>query len=287
MNGLKMKIPFGVHIVFFEGGLGNQMFEYAFYLSLREKCPLAFYGFDTYAAEVEHYGYELDKIFHIDSHRERNRHSFLRKLERHHYVEFTEVQEENAITYNPKVYEDIRHPHVYKGYWQTEKYFEHIADDVRKAFRYRDEKLSEQTKKMAAEIQKMRNPVSLHVRRGDYVGLSDTKTFGMEYYDAAVKMMREKYSGGTIVVFSDDPEWAKTNMPYVDMVVVDWNKGKDSWQDMYLMSQCTHNIIANSSFSWWGAWLNAHLDKQVIAPKKWMTWESEESDVVPQAWIRM
>ena len=282
-----MKMPFGVHIVVFDGGLGNQMFEYAFYLSLRDKCSYAFYGFDTYAAEEEHYGYELDKIFHVDSHRERNRHAFLRKLERHHYVDFTEVKEGNAIIYNQEVYKDILHPHVYRGYWQTEKYFEHIADKVRKAFRFREEKISKQTRAMAEEIRQMVNPISLHVRRGDYVGNTSTATFGMEYYDAAVKIIREKFNGGRLLVFSDDPEWAKKNLPYEDMMVVDWNNGEDSWQDMYLMSQCTHNIIVNSSFSWWGAWLNEHSEKQVIAPKRWMTWELENSDIISHRWIRL
>lgn len=280
-----MKIPFGVHIVFFDGGLGNQMFEYAFYLMLRKKCPWAVYGFDTYAAED--FGYALDAVFRIDTHRERNRHAFLRKLERHHYVDFTEVKEISAIEYDAHVFDDIWHPHVYMGYRQTEKYFKPIEDKVRKVFQFKKEKLSDQTRAMAEKILAMKNPVSLHVRRGDYVGISDTKTFGMEYYDAAVKMMREKYDGGTIVVFSDDPEWAKTNLPYEDMVVVDWNKGEDSWQDMYLMSQCKYNIIANSSFSWWGAWLNENPDKQVIAPKKWMVWEPEHSDIIPESWKRL
>lgn len=282
-----MKIPLGLHIVRFDGGLGNQMFEYAFYLSLRDKCPLAFYGFDTYAADIAHNGYELDKIFHIDSHRERNIYAFLRKLERHHYVDFTEMKEENYMTYDARVYENVRHPHVYNGFWQSEKYFLDIEDKVRRVFRFREELLSEKTRQKAKEIHECKNAVSLHVRRGDYVGIGNTKTFGMEYYDAAEEMMRKEFNGGRLVVFSDDLEWAKTNLPYKDMVVVDWNKGKDSWQDMFLMTQCTHNIIANSSFSWWGAWLNEHPNKQVIAPKKWMKDEPKDADIIPQTWIRL
>lgn len=281
-----MKIPIGLHIIQFAGGLGNQMFEYAFYLSLRERCPLAFYGFDTYAAEVEHYGYELDNIFHIDSHRERNRHAFMCKLERHHYVQFTEVREENAIVYTPDVYGNIWHPHVYKGYWQSEKYFLPVMQDVRVAFRFREEKLSEKTKIFAHQLQQSRDTISLHVRRGDYVSIGDTKTFGKEYYDAAVRIANA-HGGGQIVVFSDDVQWVKANLHYENMLFVDWNIGVDSWQDMYLMSLCKHNIIANSSFSWWGAWLNSNPDKIVIAPKKWMTWEPECSDIIPNTWIRL
>lgn len=282
-----MKIPFGLHIIRFDGGLGNQMFEYAFYLSLRDKCPLALYGFDTYASDTAHNGYELDKIFHIDSHRERNRHAILRKLERHHDVDFTEVKENNYLIYDAYAFNNLRQPHVYNGFWQSEKYFMGIEERVRKCFRFREEWLSDKTRQMAKELRESKNAISLHVRRGDYVRIGNTKTFGIEYYDAAVKMMRKKFNSGKLVAFSDDPEWTKKNLPYKDMVVIDWNTGKDSWQDMYLMSQCTHNIIANSSFSWWGAWLNEHLDKQVIAPRKWMKDEPEGSNIIPQSWARL
>lgn len=282
-----MKILYGLHIIRFDGGLGNQMFEYAFYLSLRYKNPFAVYAFDTSASDSSHNGYELDRVFYIDSSRECNRYAFLYKLERHHYVDFTEVSEENAIVYESNVYSKIWHSHIYIGYWQTEKYFKHITTIVRNAFRFREELLSKKTKQMMRIIRESKNAISLHVRRGDYVGIGNTKTFGMEYYDAAVKKMREKYKDATLFVFSDDPEWVRKNLLYENMMVVDWNIGKDAWQDMYLMSQCQHNIIANSSFSWWGAWLNSNPDKIVVAPKKWMTWEPEQSDIIPNSWLRL
>lgn len=91
---------------------------------------------------------------------------------------------------------------------------------------------------------------------------------------------------GRIVLFSDDIEWAKQNMQIKNGIFVDWNKSIDSWQDMYLMSLCKHNIIANSSFSWWGAWLNTNPNKIVIAPQQWMKSDSGK-DVIPETWIRL
>jgi hypothetical protein len=87
-------------------------------------------------------------------------------------------------------------------------------------------------------------------------------------------------------VFTDDKEWVRENFQLDNAVYVQHNTGRNSWQDMYLMSRCKHNIIANSSFSWWGAWLNTHPDKIVVAPKKW--WRLfENDDVVPEIWVRM
>lgn len=282
-----MQNLFGLHIIRFDGGLGNQMFEYAFYLSMRHQHSNGIYAFDTIASNTAHNGFELDRIFGIDSCRKQKRLSGLRKLAHRHLLRIREVTEDNFMTYCPRVYNEKGCANEYVGYWQTEKYFLQIEDEVRRVFRFREELLSERTKTMSVALHKNAKSISLHVRRGDYKVIDNTKTFGIEYYDAAVKLLREKHNGGDLIVFSDDPEWAKNNLPYKDMTVVDWNNGVDSWQDMYLMSQCTYNIIANSSFSWWGAWLNSNPEKLVIAPKKWMKDEPEHADIIPTSWIRL
>lgn len=89
-----------------------------------------------------------------------------------------------------------------------------------------------------------------------------------------------------MIIFSDNIEWCRANLSMEDALYVDWNNGVDSWQDMYLMSLCKHNIIANSSFSWWGAWLNENPNKIVIAPKQWMK-SDVGVDVIPKTWIRI
>ncbi|MGC3976990.1 MAG: alpha-1,2-fucosyltransferase [Paludibacteraceae bacterium] len=105
-------------------------------------------------------------------------------------------------------------------------------------------------------------------------------------YENAVKYIKDTVGKVRFYVFSDDPEWVNTNFGLENAVYVQHNTDSDSWQDMYLMSQCKHNIIANSSFSWWGAWLNANPAKIVIAPRKW--WRLfDKDDVVPSEWIRL
>jgi len=112
----------------------------------------------------------------------------------------------------------------------------------------------------------------------------------MDYYQRAVYFLRNKalIDGGIAYVFSDDPDWVRNNLKIdTEIVFVDWNRGTESWQDMYLMSLCKHNIIANSTFSWWGAWLNQNPDKVVIAPRKWMTYDEGGIDIIPEDWIRL
>ena len=87
-------------------------------------------------------------------------------------------------------------------------------------------------------------------------------------------------------VFSDDLEWVKANFDLPDAVYVDWNKGEDSWQDMMLMSRCRHHVICNSTFSWWGAWLNPRKEKIIIAPERW-TRDADSREIVPEEWIRV
>ena len=140
------------------------------------------------------------------------------------------------------------------------------------------------------------NSVSVHVRRGDYVLDKNTQEFhgvcGVDYYLDAIKLIASKMDDLLLVFFSDDTEWAIEefkNLPY-SLIFIDHNKGENSWKDMFLMSNCKHNIIANSSFSWWAAYLNQNQNKMVIAPKQWFadpTKNSETSDLIPESWIRL
>ena len=108
----------------------------------------------------------------------------------------------------------------------------------------------------------------------------------VEYYENAIRYVRERYPQAVFYVFSDDLDWVRENIPSAGkMVFVDWNRGKDSWQDMFLMSKCHHNILANSSFSWWGAWLNTHPEKLVIAPERWANCPAP--DALPDGWVRI
>ena len=176
------------------------------------------------------------------------------------------------------------------GYWQTEKYFLDAAPVIRADFTFKSA-LTGGNADLAEQISGG-NSVSLHVRRGDYASNpKTTATHGLcslDYYRSAVRYVSERVENPIFFVFSDDLDWVKANLK-VDFPCqyVDHNYGDKSYNDMHLMSLCRHQIIANSSFSWWGAWLNANPDKIVVAPKKWFVNENNTADLLPQGWVSL
>jgi hypothetical protein len=289
------------------GGLGNQIFIYSFCESLRargEKVAL-FVPHRTNSQAYGHQGYELEKLFPIKtgngffakfivgllsiySHLLRFFPTKLRPaLYRMIGIHVVTV-DENFIFY-PKVFSDKHRHELFRGTWQSELYFQEAKDKVRQTLVFRKELLSEETKKITKEMNTVQS-VSIHIRRGDYLSYQYANGFAgvctPDYYLRAIEYIKGKMDSPQFYIFTDDKEWVNVNFPLENATYVVHNTGKDSWQDMYLMSQCHYNIIANSSFSWWGAWLNANLDKIVIAPKIW--WRLfENDDVVPEEWIRL
>lgn len=174
-------------------------------------------------------------------------------------------------------------------YFQNEKYFINIADDIRKEFTLKQE-LSFKAKEILQKIENS-NSVSLHVRRGDYITNQKTNSFhgvcGMDYYQEAMNIIKEKISNPAFFIFSDDIAWARDNFKDKDFVFVSDTAIEDV-EELILMSKCKHNIIANSSFSWWGAWLNNNPNKIVIAPQKWFNnKKANQTDIVPESWIKI
>lgn len=185
---------------------------------------------------------------------------------------------------------EVSHNAYLAGHWQSEKYFSDASETIRSDFTFRHP-LTKQNAELAGRIGQTM-AVSLHVRRGDYV--SDTKAnaahglCSLEYYRAAVLLMAEHVECPEFFVFSDDIAWVKANLK-IDFPsrYLDHNQGAESYNDMRLMSLCRHHIIANSSFSWWGAWLNPNPDKLVIAPKKWFAYDSNVADLFPAGWVSL
>jgi hypothetical protein len=136
------------------------------------------------------------------------------------------------------------------------------------------------------------NAVSLHVRRGDYVHNSTNaatyEVCSLDYYRASIRHMAERIQQPKFFIFSDDIAWVKNNLK-IDFPhhYVDCNHGEESYNDMRLMSLCQHHIIANSSFSWWGAWLNPNREKIVIAPKNWFAIERDTRDLYSAGWMTL
>lgn len=177
-----------------------------------------------------------------------------------------------------------------QGYWQSEKYFEQAAAEIRADFAFR-QPMSEANAAWAERIGRC-NAVSLHVRRGDYV--SDAKTRATlqlcapEYYRAAIGHVAERVAKPEFFVFSDDMPWVRANLDIgFPCHYIDHNLGAESYRDMQLMGLCRHHIIANSSFSWWGAWLNPDPGKIVVAPEKWFANGNRVDDLIPASWVKL
>ncbi len=170
------------------------------------------------------------------------------------------------------------------GFWQKEKYFKNIRGILLKEFTLKDP-LPAERDELVKEIQ-TKNSVSIHIRRGDYILPKYQKIFYQctpEYFYSAIKYMQEKVENPHFFIFSNDIEWAKNLDLPIETTFVD---PALAHHDLALISMCKHNIIANSSFSWWGAWLNQNPEKIVVAPKQWFIEESPV-DVVPENWIRI
>jgi len=272
-------------VVKFLGGLGNQMFQYAFYLSLEKhfknvKADLS--DFESYAL---HNGFELEKIFNIHLKPAstfdlrlllpENRKWIWRKLRRLYNAKDAYWEEFPQFVFHKQVLEETKSKY-YWGYWQHINYFQAIEKDIRAAFRFPE--MSDEKNISLAKRIKENSSVALHVRRGDYIqhpilgGLCDE-----EYYKKSIDYINEQVESPLFIIFSNDIAWCKEQFGNLNAVFVDWNTGRDSYIDMQLMSMCKHFIIANSSFSWWGAWLQASPDKIVISPKKWVNDDSADT----------
>ena len=177
------------------------------------------------------------------------------------------------------------------GYWQSERYFADAADHIRSDFTIRTAP-DGRNGEVAAAINECA-AVSVHIRRGDYVTDAKTAAFHgicpIEYYHEAVKAIAKRVAKPHFFVFSDDPTWVREqiSIPH-PLTIVDHNGPDLAHEDLRLMSLCRHQIIANSSFSWWGAWLNPRPDKIVIAPSRWFNDPAvETSDLIPASWLRL
>lgn len=285
-------------LVTLSGGLGNQMFQYAFYLSLKMHDEKVYLYKNKILNNADHNGYELERLFHVEKVYDDKRMTNLLLKKgigniMKHILFPVKVRE--RIIHDYSAYGDWlnRTPwygvHLV-GYWQSECYFERVSGVVRNSFSFDKQMLNERTKSCFESMCSV-NAISLHVRRGDYLLAENVGSLGnicdKRYYQKAMDVINEKVENPVFYVFSDDIKWTIENIPLPENAVfVDWNRRQDSWQDMFLMSSCKHNIIANSSFSWWGAWLNNNENKSVIAPALWIR-NTPAPNVAPSSWIRI
>jgi len=285
------------------GGLGNQMFQYAagraLSLAVEQPFLLDLRGFTNYAL---HNGFELDRVFSAP------------------VKVATAGDVRNMLGWRSselvrKVFKRIKSPLLHgtrlaiephfnywsglraggtkrylMGYWQSEMYFKDYAETLRSDFNFTIP-LDETNQNIAQGIQHS-NAVSLHVRRGDYITHTPNakilSTCSLDYYNKAIDYISKRVDSPHFFLFSDDMEWVKASLdiPF-EKTYIEHNRGADSYRDMQLMHMCRHHIIANSSFSWWGAWLNPNPDKLVVAPKTWFSDGKVDDDLIPREWIRL
>ena len=292
-------------IVRLSGGLGNQLFQYAFGRKLAvERNQKLMLDISLYE-EMKTRTYKLDSLnicADIASNAEiltftRRAHRdiislgfrfFQRCIPYYKRLRFFE----QSFVYDPNV-SYIGKSVYLKGSWQSEKYFLPIRNILRAELTPKTP--IEREYISFAESITSSNSVSLHVRRGDYVmnpRINDKHgTCSVSYYQDAVKLMNERLPSAKYYIFSDDLEWAQSNLDFIQNKQIIFHVpdvlNADA-QEMWLMSQCKHHIIANSSFSWWGAWLSNNPSKIIICPQKWFSNSPHSTkDLIPGSWVQL
>jgi hypothetical protein len=290
-------------VVKIHGGLGNQLFQYALgrSLALTYKQPVT-YDISWYGQKTGEIQRPFDlKHFQVtlpEANPEEIRAllRFQRKagpigwLKSFLTADSSKYVFDESYSFNPKIL-SMKAPAYLHGFWQSPKYFAEISDVIRKEFTP-IRPPNEVNQQMLTRIQS--GPaISLHVRRGDYVSNKKTNSFHgtmtLDYYRSAIAKLQSHEPGATIYVFSDDPDWVKQNLTFdLPTVFVDCNGAATAYEDLRLMSSCDHHVIANSTFSWWGAWLNQRPHKLVVAPARWFAHpDMKTDDLLPAEWIKI
>lgn len=272
------------------GGFGNQMFIYAFYLRMKKRYPKTRIDLSDMVHYHAHHGYEMNRVFRLPSTEFCINRSLKKVIE---FLFFKTILErkQKQDTYWAFEKDYASWPLVYfKGFYQSERYFSDIQDEVRQAFTFDLSCANAQSLAMMKQIDNDTHAVSLHVRRGDYLKPPFWDSIGCvcqePYYHRATAEMEKRVDAPVYYVFSEDIAWVKEHLNLPQAVYIDWNQGADSWQDMMLMSHCRNHIICNSTFSWWGAWLNPRKNKTVIVPSRWFMKE-ETPYIYPARWIKV
>lgn len=256
--------------VFLQGGLGNQLFQIAAAYSLAVDNNSQFCLCDDF--------YHLPLQGNNYSNYKDNIYSKIQILKEK--PDFSYVYDEKSFNFSKIDYRD--EDMFIRGYFQSEKYFKHNEMKVRELFFFPEESVNN-IKNKYEDILSGDNNIFLHVRRGDYINLSQHPVCEMSYYKEAISNFD---SNSNFLIFSDDIDWCKRFFKRKNHIVIESN---NDYEDLYLMSQCQGGIMANSSFSWWGAWLIDNQNKKIIAPKKWFGSDLNHdiSDLIPESWIKI
>ncbi|GAA4333777.1 alpha-1,2-fucosyltransferase [Flaviaesturariibacter amylovorans] len=282
-------------VIQLKGGLGNQMFQYAAAraLALRHGAEVLL--------DTAHYRADQLRNFDLlqlsaqarvataaEAARLRPDGLLQRVAARLRPLRSRRFYKEPHFHYDPG-FAQLGHEVYLQGYFQSERYFAPFADRIRAELQLR-EPLSPQLLELGRAMQAQES-VSLHIRRGDYSNPVTLKVHGIlpiSYYQKAMEVMSRHLDAPRYYLFTDDPAWVLEHLDIPGAEVVSGHHTKAHFEDLFLMSQCRHQVIANSSFSWWGAWLNSNPGKKVIAPAQWFhEGPPDTQDLVPAGWTRL
>jgi len=277
------------------------MSQYAFYL--KKKSINSNTEFITFCND--HNGLELDKIFNINCKKTLKRrllYYIFRLLLTDKLIFIISpikfilnslgvkiIKENFNYSFNQEYLKPKSGINYYFGGWHSEKYFISESTKIKNNFLFNTKIFDEAISIILSDI-KLKNSVSIHIRRGDFLNKNNINLFGnicdLNYFNNTIKEIESNVDNPHYYIFSNDMQWVKQNLFLKNVTYIEGNNKYRSWMDMFLMSKCKHNIISNSSFSWWGAWLNQNPNKIVICPNKFST-KDINTDVYPDSWLKI
>ncbi|MCM8569204.1 alpha-1,2-fucosyltransferase [Gramella jeungdoensis] len=286
-----------------KGGLGNQMFQYALGRIIEKKegtdlfIDNRFFRQESKISGLTARSFELDVFPNTYKFADKAKidlffsPTILSKIKRKMGINYPRIFMEKKFGYNENVL-NFQPPIYLSGYFQSYLYFKGYENLIDEIFSFPSHTLNSINKSYLQEIKAV-NSVAVHIRRGDYVQNRLTQEFhgncNRSYYQKAIEFLKEKIENPHFFFFSDDPKWVRNEFKEFacEKTFIE-NTSEEAWIDMFLMKTCKHNIIANSSYSWWSAWLNKNSEKLVIAPKKWFAKQNFNiSDLIPKGWIQL
>lgn len=287
-------------VVKIEGGLANKMFQFALYKAIAQHSDDVYIDESSFKPSWDFEDIRLSQIFDnvkADAYtpskfRLANRHDFFSKsvkviCEKLGYRYYRE----KGFKYNKYLIQNLSTDCYLTGYWQTEKYFKQIETIIKNCFNFRP--LSDSRNIKLAAMFEQEESVSIHIRKGpDYDKIITKGTCEIDYYERAIDYILNAKTNPKFYIFTDNPNWVRSNIKKIEYTLIDWNPtaGVNNYVDMQLMSLAKNNIIANSSYSWWGAWLNKNPQKIVIAPRVWFNPKSAikaTPDIIPTSWVSL
>ncbi|HXB28502.1 MAG TPA: alpha-1,2-fucosyltransferase [Puia sp.] len=289
-------------VIIIFNGLGNQMSQYAFYLNKKNISKSTRFLFSKKSNNI-HNGYELDRVFGIKYHDSLinkflyltfriagyKKYAFISKpaIRFLNFLGIKIINENDDYDFKSEYLRPSKGIKFYVGGWHSEKYFMAIKDTILKTFQFNPENIGIKNLQVLEQI-KVTKSISVHVRRGDFIDSNNLNKLGnvctLDYFLKAIEKMRSLVDSPHFFFFTNDYSWVQTNFNGPDFSLINLNTKSESWKDMFLISNCSHHINSNGSFSWWSSWLNNNSHPYVIVPKNFIA-NKYFKDIYPENWI--